>query len=247
MAESSINIDSHQQKNPKLALLRKLKEQKEQVLEEISIEKTSVPVKNKFESIPIKEQCFQTISKKKPNEKMTRPKVGINNPMPHISGTFLDEFEKSIKISENEIQSARPKIDRDKELNPSALSLNDIKNYIDDLSKPTRLISLSQKQSHLQSRLLLIQELSKSHSRNLLTGKHMYNIGIASLMPKNKCDIYEATAQVIDDFYRCFDKEKTRVILLDFMTFFSNVLTSKDIGITTYVIEQSIKTVIKRA
>ena len=62
MAESSINIDGHQQKNPKLALLRKLKEQKEQVLEEISIEKTFVPVKNKFESTPIKEQCFQTIS-----------------------------------------------------------------------------------------------------------------------------------------------------------------------------------------
>ena len=242
MAESSINIDGHQQKNPKLALLRKLKEQKEQVLEEISIEKTFVPVKNKFESTPIKEQCFQIISKKKPNEIMTRPKVGINNPMPHISGTFLDEFEKSIKISENETQSARLKIDRDKEMNPSAISLNDIKNYIDDLSKPTRLISLPQKQSHLQSRLLLIQELSKSHSRNLLTGKHMYNIGIASLMPKNKCDIYEATAQIIDDFYRCFDKEKTRVILLDFMTFFSNVLTSKDIGMTTYVIEQSIKT-----
>ena len=46
----------------------------------------------------------------------------------------------------------------------------------------------------------------------------------------------------MDDFNLSFDKEKPRRILLDFLTFFSNVLASKDVGMTSYVIEQSLKT-----
>ena len=242
MTEASGEADQNLLKNPKLALLRRIKEQKGQTNEDNQNAKTIKPKDNIIDVSADSESCFPKNSKKKQNEKIWKTKSDANMKMPHVSGVFLDEYEKSIKISENDMLAGNSASYFGNESVPSSISLNDIKNYIDDLAKPTGLVSLSKKEQYLKYRLLLIQELSQSHSRNLLTGKHTYNIGIASLIPKTKCDIYEAATQLIDDFYMCLEKDKMRSILMDFLTFFANVLTSKDVGMTTYVIEQSIKT-----
>lgn len=240
--ESSNKIDCDHSKNPKLALLRRIKEQKKPIIEKNLDENKSVPAYNEYELSAKSESCYQQNLKKKHAENFRNPIVDPNSKMPLVSGAFLDEYEKSIKISDNNMIVSKSELQYTDKSIPSAISLNDIKNFIDDLSKPTGQVSLSHKQKHLKNRLLLIQEFSKSQSRNLLTGKHMYNIGIATMMPKSKSDIYETTAKLIDDFYLSSDKDKMRHILIDFLTFFSNILTSKDLGMTTYVIEQSIKT-----
>ena len=240
--------------NPKLVLLQRIKKQRSQNAKTVQKEeiqaKSEKPAQNPSQDIelPSKKIVKTYVREKSPTSKPTKV-----NEQPGISNAFLDEFEKSVKIIKNANakvraiskhgRSSKNGYDSDISTTPEAVSINDLKGYIDNLCKPNSVVTLYQKENCLKSRLLCIKEISKSLSSNLLSGKHLYNIGVTSTMvPGVKGDIYEATNALIDEYRLSHEKQSIRYILIDFLTFFSNVLISKDVGITSYVIEQSIKT-----
>ena len=127
--ESSNKIDCDHSKNPKLALLRRIKEQKGETTEKNLDENKSDPAYNEYELSAESESCHQQNLKKKHAENFKRPMVDPNNKMPLVSGAFLDEYEKSIKISDNNMIASKSELQYTNKSIPSAISLNDILSF----------------------------------------------------------------------------------------------------------------------
>ena len=68
--ESSNKIDCDHSKNPKLALLRRIKEQKKPIIEKNLDENKSVPAYNEYELSAKSESCYQQNLTKKHAEQI---------------------------------------------------------------------------------------------------------------------------------------------------------------------------------
>ena len=244
--------------NPKLALLQKIKQQKNATADAtlLSTTEKTVPEKTKHKSSNDQGAVTRsTQGKKKHGQPSKRTSDSATGGLPIFSGAFLDELEKSVKITrplssqrrpsgnlkEETLQStANNKPSAGFEGVPSAISINDIKTYMANLCKPSSQVTHDQKIYYVDHRLLLIDNISPSLSRHLLTERHMYGSGISSRIAEKKADIYETAVLLLEEFRLC-PNEKIRPLLLEFLKYFTNVLASKDIGMTTYVIEQSVK------
>ena len=249
--------------NPKIELLQKIRKQKE--AEPLSMMPQRTP--NLPAAVQGSRHKALELGKATPTtrkEKSKHPNPASNHGVPKFVGAFLDEFENSVKIIKPGTTNADTQVQSHSKTSkwtgssqnchetemgiynvdtiPAAISINDIKTYLANLCKPTSEISNEQKTMYLKNRLLLICEITKSLSRHLMTGRHIYSAcGIANRMREKTVDIYDTAVNLINQYRAQSSDPNLRSILLDFLYFFSNVLISKDIGMTTYVIEQSMR------
>ena len=190
MESASIENRANAQ-NPKLALLQKIKQQKNTTAD-TSMLNTVVPsTAEKTKHKPSNDHGAATRStqgKKKHGQSSKRTSDSATGGLPIFSGGFLDELEKTVKIARPFSSQRKPsgslkeeisKADTNEKVSPgyggvpSAISINDIKTYMANLCKPSSQITHDQKIYYVDHRSLLIDDISPSLSRHLLTGRHM--------------------------------------------------------------------------